>query len=66
MPVYMVADGYPRDTQDAPSWLKSWEGESSTTAARAGEAISEDEKKLLVIMTLGELLPMSFGPDHLK
>jgi cytidine deaminase len=47
-PIYMVADGYPRD-QDVPKLLEGGEGYDD----------------LIKKMTLEELLPMSFGPEHL-
>lgn len=51
MPVYMVADGYPRDEQLPSFWQ---------------EGKDEERKKLVTLMTLEQLLPMSFGPDHLS
>jgi cytidine deaminase len=47
-PIYMVADGYPRE-EKVPDVL---DGEGS--------------EGLIKVMTLGELLPMSFGPEHLQ
>ena len=47
-PIYMVADGYPRD-EAVPEVLNG-----------------EDWDGLIKVMTLGELLPMSFGPEHLQ
>lgn len=50
-PVYMIADGYPREKELPGFWSKGEEGEL---------------KKLVTVMTLEELLPMSFGPEHLS
>ena len=47
-PIYMVADGYPRE-EKVPDVL---DGEGS--------------EGLIKVMTLGELLPMSFGPEHIQ
>lgn len=49
-PIYMVADGYPRDEQVPGLWSQGQE---------------EKRKKLVTVMTLEQLLPMSFGPEHL-
>jgi cytidine deaminase len=46
----MIADGYPRDSS-VPSILKE-EG--------------EEKEKMVKVMTLEELLPMSFGPEQLQ
>jgi len=47
-PIYMVADGYPRES-GVPKVLEGGEGYDN----------------LIKMMTLEELLPMSFGPEHL-
>lgn len=49
-PIYMVADGYPRDQSTPSLWQDGQDAE---------------RKKLVTLMTLEELLPMSFGPEHL-
>ncbi|RSH83157.1 uncharacterized protein EHS24_006816 [Apiotrichum porosum] len=58
-PVYMVAAGYhekygQQDT--APAFLVANDGEAFAVA---------QDKDMVCTMTLDELLPMSFGPEHL-
>jgi cytidine deaminase len=50
-PVYMVAAGYPREADSAPAYLHTRQG---------GEWDG-----MVKMMTMEELLPMSFGPDEL-
>lgn len=47
----MIADGYPREEAVPGFWKEGQEAEL---------------KKLVTVMTLEELLPMSFGPEHLS
>jgi hypothetical protein len=46
----MIADGYPRE-DSVPTFL--------------GKGEDEESKKMIVNLTLEQLLPMSFGPEHL-
>lgn len=63
MPIYMVADGYPRDGGEAPQWLTGKCKPDLSASSNAGG--QGEEEKMVVALTLGELLPMSFGPDQL-
>jgi cytidine deaminase len=50
-PVYMVAAGYPREAASAPAYLHTRHG--------------DEWDGMVKMMTMEELLPMSFGPDEL-
>lgn len=63
-PIIMLASTYPRDSASPPPALLSALSAHGLTAAEAG---SDTDKwsGLVKIMTLEELLPMSFGPEQL-
>lgn len=50
-PVYMISANYPSSDADAPSWLSDLQGDQA--------------RQMVTVMTMEELLPMSFGPDQL-
>lgn len=62
MPVYIVSAKYTSEAPagSAPEWIK---------AAKGGEGKSAwpsiEKEDMAVVMTLGELLPLSFGPENL-
>lgn len=55
-PVYMLASSYPWQDNATPSYIKPGHGKGQPTI---------EDAKVAVTMTLGELLPMSFGPEAL-
>lgn len=61
----MVASTYPTDATSPPSTLNS---ALSAHKLVAGSDVGDEDKqweKVIKIMTLEELLPMSFGPEQL-
>lgn len=74
-PILMVGGSYDMKASTGPSWLSQL-AESLNTAADSGKAagvsgsplvsVPEEAKDQVVVRTLEELLPLSFGPEHLK
>jgi cytidine deaminase len=53
-PVFMVGSSYPTSSSTTPQFVTSYfEGKGA------------EREKEMVVMSMDELLPMSFGPEHL-
>lgn len=71
-PIIMLSSEYPKEDVDVPDVLRQAllthdlvEGAAGSTASRT-EQDGAEWTQFIKIMTLEELLPMSFGPDQLS
>ena len=74
-PILMVGGKYDMKAAQGPAWLAEL-AKGLNTASQQGKAagengsplvsVPEDAREVVVVRTLEELLPLSFGPEHLK
>lgn len=70
-PILMVSATYPMAEQQAPSYLSDLEKHIESRDAEGGlggtkkEVAARSWSKEITVLTLEELLPMSFGPDQM-
>lgn len=75
-PILMVGGNYDMKAAQGPAWLgqlaESLNGAAAQQGKTAGEggkplvSVPEEGQGLVVVRTLEELLPLSFGPEHLQ
>jgi hypothetical protein len=74
-PILMVGGSYDMKAAQGPAWLAQL-AESLNAASQGGKAcgesgaplvsVPEEARQVIVVRTLEELLPLSFGPEHLN